>query len=284
MYRLHFDNNLIHTPDDDLNYWNEKAIKAAIVQYNQEQNNVSRSKLYNDVLKKPIEKMASIIWIKYFRKRNIDLQPIESDIIKDSVSNLFLGAFTQFSIDKNAFSYFQTCVKNYFHSVADRNNLLKERQSVTYFLDDDIDFVEADKECYQQLAIDSLTKDDVIDFIEKKVEVCEDIKDRLVLLEIVRYLEETIDLNDRSFFRHLSATFGNSFIKYFWYRNFGNYKDYVMSRNKESRVDKDGYKSPDGWFWDVNLKTELKNLKAKKSAKNGRQRKAYEQQKNKKQK
>lgn len=114
-----------------------------------------RNKVYNEYLKKPIEKMVSSIIRRYkLYRKDMSFE----DILNDTHSFLITKS-DKFSPDKNkkAYSYFGTICKNYLMgqiikdqkdtnrkvSYEDISSSLEERPDLVYYIEDDV--VETDK-------------------------------------------------------------------------------------------------------------------------------------------
>lgn len=105
-------------------YWTNEHDKILIA-YNKETDYVKRSKLYEQL---PLQRMVESILFKYFYSNLIGLNA--KDLMDECKSHLVLNAFEKFnpSLDKKAYSYLGTCVKNYYRDkfigTREKNNLI----------------------------------------------------------------------------------------------------------------------------------------------------------------
>ena len=136
------------------NYFDVRE-ETAVVMFLQAQTMKERNEIYNEFLKKPIEKMVSSI----IRRYKLYRKDMSFDEILNDTHSFLITKSDKFIPDKNkkAYSYFGTICKNYLMgqiikdqkdtnrkvSYEDISSSLEERPDLVYYIENDV--VESDK-------------------------------------------------------------------------------------------------------------------------------------------
>ena len=136
------------------NYFDVRE-ETAVVMFLQAQTMKERNEIYNEFLKKPIEKMVSSI----IRRYKLYRKDMSFDEILNDTHSFLITKSDKFIPDKNkkAYSYFGTICKNYLMgqiikdqkdtnrkvSYEDISSSLEERPDLVYYIEDDT--IETDK-------------------------------------------------------------------------------------------------------------------------------------------
>ena len=137
-----------------VNYFDVRE-ETAVVKFLQAETTKERNEIYNEFLKKPIEKMVSSI----IRRYKLYRKDMSFDEILNDTHSFLITKSDKFKPDKNkkAYSYFGTICKNYLMgqiikdqkdtnrkvSYEDISSSLEERPDLVYYIEDDI--IETDK-------------------------------------------------------------------------------------------------------------------------------------------
>ena len=129
--------------------------ETAVVMFLEAETMKERNEIYNEFLKKPIEKMVSSI----IRRYKLYRKDMSFDEILNDTHSFLITKSDKFKPDKNkkAYSYFGTICKNYLMgqiikdqkdtnrkvSYEDISSSLEERPDLVYYIEDDI--IETDK-------------------------------------------------------------------------------------------------------------------------------------------
>jgi len=132
-----------------VNYFDVRE-ETAVVMFLQAETTKERNEIYNEFLKKPIEKMVSSI----IRRYKLYRKDMSFDEILNDTHSFLITKSDKFIPDKNkkAYSYFGTICKNYLMgqiikdqketnrkiSYEDISSSLEERPDMSYRIDDDI--------------------------------------------------------------------------------------------------------------------------------------------------
>ncbi len=136
------------------NYFDVRE-ETAVVMFLEAETMKERNEIYNEFLKKPIEKMVSSI----IRRYKLYRKDMSFDEILNDTHSFLITKSDKFKPDKNkkAYSYFGTICKNYLMgqiikdqkdtnrkvSYEDISSSLEERRDLVYYIEDDI--IETDK-------------------------------------------------------------------------------------------------------------------------------------------
>ena len=137
-----------------VNYFDVRE-ETAVVMFLQAETMKERNEIYNEFLKKPIEKMVSSI----IRRYKLYRKDMSFDEILNDTHSFLITKSDKFIPDKNkkAYSYFGTICKNYLMgqiikdqkdtnrkvSYEDISSSLEERPDLVYYIENDV--VESDK-------------------------------------------------------------------------------------------------------------------------------------------
>ena len=137
-----------------VNYFDVRE-ETAVVMFLKAETMKERNEIYNEFLKKPIEKMVSSI----IRRYKLYRKDMSFDEILNDTHSFLITKSDKFKPDKNkkAYSYFGTICKNYLMgqiikdqkdtnrkvSYEDISSSLEERPDLVYYIEDDI--IETDK-------------------------------------------------------------------------------------------------------------------------------------------
>jgi hypothetical protein len=137
-----------------VNYFDVRE-ETAVVMFLQSETMKERNEIYNEFLKKPIEKMVSSI----IRRYKLYRKDMSFDEILNDTQSFLITKSDKFIPDKNkkAYSYFGTICKNYLMgqiikdqkdtnrkvSYEDISSSLEERPDLVYYIENDV--VESDK-------------------------------------------------------------------------------------------------------------------------------------------
>lgn len=251
-------------------YWTAQT-EQAVVDFKNATSDIERSNIFRNHLYRPLKKMCRIIWLRYFKSRNVNLIEIEEEVIDDAVSYQLFHTFKNFkkrndTKNKNsAYSYFQMCIRNYYISTGYSNNRTKEKTNnqVPFDVLENGEVKEVENVLYQHNKVEPLTIEDAVEFIKEKARATKDKYDKEIFVSIIQYFKDNSIYNRESLFRWLTEKFHYPDVKAFFKKYFNYVYDYQTIQYKQAKSDNDGYEPNDNWFWDIDFNEEDQKLKNK---------------------